>query len=541
MKRILALILAVVMTLSVVAACGQIDEEPQGGTDAPVITDAPVVTDPPVTDAPVTDAPVTDPPVTDAPVTDAPVVTDPPATEPTYEVTEIEPTTMKTTDKLNVRKGPGTSYDKVGSLSKGAEVTVVGRVETWYQIEFENGLAFVSSAYLKEVSEDDNNEDVNVPDEDEDPEIDVPEDDDEPVIEIPETPIVNVGQWAQDNGWSHLITRFKNQKYVTVLNQIMEGIQTLQTEIYVEPCITASEVEDFAKNILPIMAVEYCYVKKLSYTTYPSTGVLKSVKVTYHVSNRTDAERMVKELRETADDVLKGLKSSMSDYEKVLYLYDWLIVNSVPDKNNKGGTWATTAYGSIVDGKPTCTGYAKGLFYLLSRAGFDTTFAIGTGTSSDITHIWVKVKIGSSWYNLDPTWDDPITPTSEDKNLVYYEYFLVTDDLIEDTRTSVYDMRFFDDPSCTSTKYDWYRVNDYYASSFSEAEEIVEQAIKDAIKEGGKTEYIRLKFANTSIFDKFKSKYTVDKIDSMLSGGYECVKRYWNTQKNVFIIYRITK
>lgn len=53
---------------------------------------------------------------------------------------------------VNVRSGPGTDYDKVGALSVNTEVTVTGQDKEsgWYQIEYEDGVAFVSDSYLGE-------------------------------------------------------------------------------------------------------------------------------------------------------------------------------------------------------------------------------------------------------------------------------------------------------------------------------------------------------------------------------------------------------
>lgn len=75
--------------------------------------------------------------------------------EVTYEVNEIEPATLYTTQQVNKRQGPSAKdFDKIGSLSYGEQVTVVGVVEhyndevvLWYQLDTGE---FVSGAYLVE-------------------------------------------------------------------------------------------------------------------------------------------------------------------------------------------------------------------------------------------------------------------------------------------------------------------------------------------------------------------------------------------------------
>ena len=57
--------------------------------------------------------------------------------------------TGKTTANLNVRKGPNTTYSKVGSLKKGSKVTIVAKSSNgWYKIKFNNSHGYVSSQYI---------------------------------------------------------------------------------------------------------------------------------------------------------------------------------------------------------------------------------------------------------------------------------------------------------------------------------------------------------------------------------------------------------
>lgn len=53
-----------------------------------------------------------------------------------------------TASTLNVRKGPGTSYEAIGSLSNGAQVTVYSSSNGWSKIAHASGTAYVSSQYL---------------------------------------------------------------------------------------------------------------------------------------------------------------------------------------------------------------------------------------------------------------------------------------------------------------------------------------------------------------------------------------------------------
>lgn len=71
---------------------------------------------------------------------------------PEYTVKAFaEAKTMFAADAVNVRKGPSTDFDRVGSLNRAAEVSVTGQADTgWYEIVFGEERAFVSGHYLKE-------------------------------------------------------------------------------------------------------------------------------------------------------------------------------------------------------------------------------------------------------------------------------------------------------------------------------------------------------------------------------------------------------
>ena len=53
-----------------------------------------------------------------------------------------------TASVLNVRSGPSTGYSKVGSLSSGTLVTIVGTESGWYKISYQGGTAYVCGDYV---------------------------------------------------------------------------------------------------------------------------------------------------------------------------------------------------------------------------------------------------------------------------------------------------------------------------------------------------------------------------------------------------------
>ena len=54
-----------------------------------------------------------------------------------------------TASSLNVRKGPGTGYARIGSLRQGESVTVTATQNGWHTIVFKGSTGYVSSEYIK--------------------------------------------------------------------------------------------------------------------------------------------------------------------------------------------------------------------------------------------------------------------------------------------------------------------------------------------------------------------------------------------------------
>lgn len=71
---------------------------------------------------------------------------------PEYTVTAFNETqVMYATNTVNIRKGPSTDFERIGSLAFGQEITVTGQADTdWYEIQYGEDKAYVSNKYLSD-------------------------------------------------------------------------------------------------------------------------------------------------------------------------------------------------------------------------------------------------------------------------------------------------------------------------------------------------------------------------------------------------------
>lgn len=72
--------------------------------------------------------------------------------EPKPETPSVEEKTgqvINVTTSLNVRSGAGTNYSAIGSLRAGATVKITGESGSWYKIDFNGRVGYVSKDYIK--------------------------------------------------------------------------------------------------------------------------------------------------------------------------------------------------------------------------------------------------------------------------------------------------------------------------------------------------------------------------------------------------------
>lgn len=88
-----------------------------------------------------------------------------------------------------------------------------------------------------------------------------------------------------------------------------------------------------------------------------------------------------------------------TDYEKILKIYGY--VTQTVHYGNTDSLVGYSAYSSIILHKSVCQGYTLAIYRLSLEAGLDARIIV----SQPADHAWNIVRIGSSYYNLDATWD----------------------------------------------------------------------------------------------------------------------------------------
>lgn len=189
---------------------------------------------------------------------------------------------------------------------------------------------------------------------------------------------------------------------------------------------------------------------------------LFSAKLTFsfkYFESKAVIENREKAVKDKINEIIgKVIKKDMKDYEKEAALHDYIINNAKYDtRYNKGNMpkESYTAYGVLIKGIGVCQGYAQAMDRLLTACGIENMMVTGDANNGSgwIKHAWNIVKIGGQYYQLDTTWDDPVT--TDDTNRLRYAYFNVTDEEI--AKTHKWEKSNY--PVCDSDDYSFDKLN----------------------------------------------------------------------------------
>lgn len=144
-------------------------------------------------------------------------------------------------------------------------------------------------------------------------------------------------------------------------------------------------------------------------------------KINLNVEYLTDEAQEAFVDREVSRITKSLIRPEMSDFQKLKILHDYIVNNSSYSYETKSSPHS--AYTLFKEGKGVCQAYALASYKLLDAVGIDNYYVKGVAGSEN--HAWNKVKLDGEWYNLDVTWDDPISASGED--ILSYDYFLISD------------------------------------------------------------------------------------------------------------------
>lgn len=209
--------------------------------------------------------------------------------------------------------------------------------------------------------------------------------------------------------------------------------------------------------------------------------------------NKESYDKMIEKMNTVANSIIAKFDDDTSTYAKIKYIHDYLIKKTEYTETEQTAHYA---YGPMVRGKGVCEGYAQAFAFICRKAGIQTVNVIGTSRGE--SHMWNKVYYNKKWYNVDVTWDDPVSNIVEN---ISYNYFMVSDEVINKDHTP--DECEYKIPSATDDSKSYYKMYKLTASTNNEAKALlINQTAKAATK--GKS-VVTIQLENQSAFNSFES------------------------------------
>ena len=178
-------------------------------------------------------------------------------------------------------------------------------------------------------------------------------------------------------------------------------------------------------------------------------------------SDNTALKNLYDKMRKVLQDINND---EMTDYEKVLAIYEWLVMNvtydrvalqlsSDPNVSNFHSFYLEGVFG---DNLAVCDGISKALVCLCNMEGIPAIRVTGTGRQN---HAWNKVCINNSWYVVDATSGGSII--NESFEVLTHRFFMITDENFSEIYQE--DGKYYPD-------FDANGVYDYYDNNYYEYE-----------------------------------------------------------------------
>jgi len=148
-----------------------------------------------------------------------------------------------------------------------------------------------------------------------------------------------------------------------------------------------------------------------------NTNRAVSVLIQY-VYTKPTYDRMMTRMNRQADSIITRARRQSNAPDRIRVIHDEILKGA-----RYGGSGSNTfnAFGVLVDGRGVCESYARAFQYICQR--MDIPVLLVGGYSRE-PHMWNMVRVGKSWWHIDPTWNHPIV---NGRHRIAYDFFLLSD------------------------------------------------------------------------------------------------------------------
>ncbi len=266
---------------------------------------------------------------------------------------------------------------------------------------------------------------------------------------------------------------------------------------------------------------KFYYVEGYNYTTYTKGQDVVKLELTGKYSKtKEECEEIDAQIENYVAGCFSGMDAGISDYEKVKYIYQYIIENTEYNLLSEDNQNICSVF---LNGESVCMGYAKAMQYLLLKQGILCTLVNGTANQGQ-EHAWNLLLLDGQYYHLDVTWGDDSYTVANDSGsrvgMTNYSFFCVTTEEISKTHTidSVVEL-----PECIAWENNYYVKEGFYFNSMDT--EKLAWVFSDSYEK--EREYVEIKCADAVVYRQMYT-YLIEEqhIFDYLKNGKDTVSYY---------------
>ncbi|MEG2275533.1 MAG: transglutaminase domain-containing protein [Clostridia bacterium] len=268
---------------------------------------------------------------------------------------------------------------------------------------------------------------------------------------------------------------------------------------------------------------EFFWFENIAYNINEN-GYVVSAKLNYNCSKEQRATKQ-QQIDASANEILANINETMTSYDKAKYIHDKLILNTA---YNSASTDNQNIYSVLVGKQSVCAGYARAYQYLLKKANVFCTYITGEAideTGTTVGHAWNLINIGTDYYYVDITFDDPMqTNDAININYISHIYFGITTEELLKTHSINKDINSL--PIASSNDYNYYVKEGMFFNTYTNE---TLTSMFNTFKSGNasKEQFFAFKFANketyvAAINGLFKVDKSINSILKKVNKDHSC-------------------
>lgn len=236
-------------------------------------------------------------------------------------------------------------------------------------------------------------------------------------------------------------------------------------------------------------------------------------------------------LNSMGDEIVSSIPENSTDYEKVKFLYEY-IINTVDYVDNAPNDQDIRS--ALINKQSVCAGYSRAFQFLCQKAGIKCTYVSGTTDAG--AHGWNLICLLDKYYWVDVTWGDPVYEDDTSWNKLNYDFLCVDDEIFLKSHnvdtglvtTDSYIPDLFTYPNCTDKSYDYYYLENCYFDTYNR--NVIYNIISEKILNDKKDINFRFK----TLDEMLRAYNDIFTEDSFIFEVMENANKDWDTYSYIY-------